>query len=175
LSATIRGRSVVAVVPTFWGGSRQHWQPSKYCIPIVDREVLRYGFVHSRAACRRRVPSSLYEEKTKFSSSRSIWNRAKITFWIFAAYIFLSQLLSSTLRAPRAIVWEMLKFSGRGLAERPCRATTVREGRAKPTAPSRLRLGFSAGERRYCDSPPRIFNQSSLEILSTSSAATRVT
>ena len=37
-------------------------------------------------------------ETTKFNWSRSIWKGAKITFWMLAAYIFLSQLLSPTLR-----------------------------------------------------------------------------
>ena len=37
-------------------------------------------------------------ETTKFNWSRSIWKGAKITFWMLAAYIVLSQLLSPTLR-----------------------------------------------------------------------------
>ncbi len=37
-------------------------------------------------------------ETTKFNWSRSIWKEAKITFWMLAAFIVLSQLLSPTLR-----------------------------------------------------------------------------
>ena len=37
-------------------------------------------------------------ETTKFNWSRSIWKGSKLTFWMLAAYIVLSQLLSPTLR-----------------------------------------------------------------------------